>query len=38
MKRALPWLIGAAVLAAGGLLWWRFGVPVWLAQAVAWCT
>ena len=37
MKRAWPWLIGAAVLAAGLGLWARFGDAVWLEQAVAWC-
>jgi len=36
-RNPLPWLAGAAVLAAGLWLWSRFGVPVWLEQAIAYC-
>jgi hypothetical protein len=38
MKRFWPlWILGAAVVGLGLAMWWRWGTPVWLEQAIAWC-
>lgn len=38
MRRALPWLAaGCLALGLGAWLWGRFGLQVWLEQAIAFC-
>lgn len=36
--RLLPfWLLGLAVVGLGLAMWSRWGTPVWLENAMAWC-
>jgi len=39
MRRWWPaWVLGLAVVGLGLALWAAYGEPVWLEQAIAWCT